>query len=441
MSKDELLQPDMPPRADADLSALAELAHAINVSMSPTNIFESALNYCIRRLATEQGGVFLAEGNGRKGTNTIYRTNTGVRSAMQTAFRVVNESDSDPVETIHLQSYLSGWVEHHKTTLLYNSPSEDEQLRDSLIRSGINNVLASPMMAHDKLIGVIALFNKKSPGFSSADKRLIEIIAALTGIVVENSRLFEEGLRLEVLKDQMIRAREIQRRILPREELTTEHFTIYGYNEAAMSVGGDFYDMQKLPDGKVLVSVGDVSGKGLPAALLMANAQAIIRSQVIRAEATDLAKMATILNEVIYGVTADSEYLTCIFGILDPASRTFRSINCGHPRLIVVGRDGSVSSPDFGNPVIGAFPGLPFTEQSIDIKSGDTLCIFSDGIPDCENQKAEPFGLEQLEDILMVNSDQELSRVRGQVKDALKAHQGKAEQFDDITLLLARATF
>ena len=201
------------------------------------------------------------------------------------------------------------------------------------------------MIIKGKMIGILSLFNKESAdGFNESDQRLLSIIAGQSANVIENSRLFDEEKKLIQIQEEIRVARDIQQNLLPKAIPSINGYDIYAINIPAREVGGDYYDFIKVSENKTAIAVGDVSGKGLPEAIIMANLQATLRGQLLFCEcAEDCIKRA---NNLLFKSTDTSKFVTLFFGILDTEINTLTYCNAGHNPLFIL--NGKISKLDKG---------------------------------------------------------------------------------------------
>ncbi|MGH9308617.1 MAG: PP2C family protein-serine/threonine phosphatase, partial [Vicinamibacterales bacterium] len=245
-------------------------------------------------------------------------------------------------------------------------------------------------------------------------------------LVVEQERLRRE---LEL-------SRLIQTEMLPRAPLRIGATEIKGVSIPAREVGGDFFNYFALPDGRLALLVGDVSGKGVGAALLMANVQATLRARLPREN--DLARLAADLDREIDETTPGAVYLTLFLGILDIAKQELRYVNAGHNPQFVVHADGGVDAmPATGLP-IAIYPGHPYAEAVVSAGSGDLIFFYTDGLLETENDAGDMFGAERLQTILAREQRGSVDTILAQVEAAVRTFRGRTEPFDDATMMVLR---
>jgi serine phosphatase RsbU (regulator of sigma subunit) len=265
--------------------------------------------------------------------------------------------------------------------------------------------------------------------FGSLAKAFNQMAADLErhqALVVEQERLRKE---LEL-------SRLIQTEMLPRAPLRLGAAEIKGISIPAREVGGDFFNYFALPDGRLALLVGDVSGKGVSAALLMANVQATLRAR-LPLEA-DLARLAADLDREIDETTPGAVYLTLFLGILDTAKQELRYVNAGHnPQFVIHEGNGFEVMSATGLP-IALYPGQPYREEVVPARSGDLLFFYTDGLVEAEDESGDMFGFERLKALLGKEQQHGIDTVLHEVEDAVRRFRGDHEPMDDATLMALR---
>src|SRR5215218_796569 len=239
----------------------------------------------------------------------------------------------------------------------------------------------------------------------------------------------------ERLQRELDLCRRIQAEMLPHAPLRLGPTEIKGISIPAREVGGDFFNYFELPGGNLAVLVGDVSGKGISAALLMANIQATLRARLPLE--TDLARLTTSIDKDIEEATPAGVYATLFLGILDPLGKTLRYVNAGHHPQFLIRGDGILSLPTGGMPV-GLFAGHGYTERSVQLADEDVLFFYTDGLVEVENEAGEMFGPERLESLLRNYSGQGVDTLLERAEQGVRSFRGAAEPFDDLTIMALR---
>ena len=238
--------------------------------------------------------------------------------------------------------------------------------------------------------------------------------------------------RLEIQEEELQRAREIQESLLPKEIPQLPGFEVASAWQPARAVGGDYFDVLKLGENRLAICIADVSGKGVPAALLMANVQASLRASVRDLDSP--ARVCSIINGMLCESIAADKFVTFFCGVLDAPSSTFRYCNAGHPYPILVS-SGAVRTLDQGGAVLGVFPAWTYEDSSVDLISGDRLLLFTDGITEAEGPQGEEFGMEKVAAFAKAHAANSAARINQQLLAQVSDFCG-AQFRDDATLLV-----
>jgi sigma-B regulation protein RsbU (phosphoserine phosphatase) len=312
------------------------------------------------------------------------------------------------------------------------------------LRNALESELLLRLSSNQKLLGVMSLGPKQSDEpFSGSDMRLLDAVATQTGLALENSRLTAE-IAAEVATREKARreleiAHEVQERLFPQQYPPVAGLDYAGACRPASGIGGDYYDFIHVSDTKLGIAIGDVSGKGIPAALLMATLRAYLRGQTSRG-GSDLASMMSTLNTLVYESSAANRYATFFFGQYDAATRVLDYVNCGHNPPMVFRRAGTVVRLDTGGPVIGLIEQACYSQDSIALEAGDVLVAFTDGISEAMNARDEEWGEERLAAAVLPARTQPAGRLIERVMQEADTFVGGARQYDDMTVVIVRLT-
>ena len=268
---------------------------------------------------------------------------------------------------------------------------------------------------------------------------LAAVVAVALGTYDRMRRQIEASYRVLRERDKLERemnvAREVQRELLPRAAPTFEGLELAGVCRPAIAVGGDYYDFLERADGRPGLVIVDVSGKGVPAALLMASLQASVRS--LFPTAADLGQLQAKLNDALCRSSSVARYATAFVADFDPETRRMNYSNAGHlPGLVV--RRGETLRCDEGGLPIGLFEGIAYETGALTLAPGDLLALFTDGVTEQPAPDGEEFGADRLADLLRGHLDRPLDEAVQAVLDALLEWSGPVEPHDDVTLVLAR---
>jgi serine phosphatase RsbU (regulator of sigma subunit) len=246
----------------------------------------------------------------------------------------------------------------------------------------------------------------------------------------------DRRIQQERLHKELEISRRIQEELLPRETLRFPFAEVGGVSIPAREVGGDFFNYFALRDGEAAVLVGDVSGKGVPAALLMANIQATLRARLPLER--DLARLADHLDHDLASTAPGAPYLTLFMAVLDGQDGRLRYVNAGHNTQFAVSASGVIERLESTGRPLGLLPGGGFTEHGITLGDGDGLFLFTDGLVESENAAGEPFGMERIESILIEHRGSGRPGLLAAVDEAVRVHRGAVDAADDATMLALR---
>jgi serine phosphatase RsbU (regulator of sigma subunit)/anti-sigma regulatory factor (Ser/Thr protein kinase) len=296
--------------------------------------------------------------------------------------------------------------------------------------------LAVPLVSQGELIGVLNLGPRLSEqDYSSDDRKLLDKLAAQAAPALRVAQLVREqkaeAATRQRFEQELEVARLIQQNFLPRELPDLPGWQIAAYYRPAREVGGDFYDVIPLPDGRVAFVVGDVTDKGVPAALVMSATRSVLRASAQRLIEPGL--VLERVNEHLCPDMPEKMFVTCLYGVLDPSSGHLRFANAGHDLPYVKTADGIVELRARGMP-LGLMPGMPYEEKEAILEPGDSVLLHSDGVVEAHDSERDMFGFPRLKETMAdAPGGQELiDRVLGD----LEAFTGPdAEQEDDITMV------
>jgi phosphoserine phosphatase RsbU/P len=297
--------------------------------------------------------------------------------------------------------------------------------------------LIVPMQLQGKTKGLILLGKRMNQqNYTEADIEFVYSVGSLAIISLENKRLFQEALEKYKLEEELDFARDIQRNLLPRSIPVLDSFDIAAINISSRQVGGDYYDLIKLDDDNYCLAIADVSGKGIPASLLMANIQAFLR--VICVQQMDLEESTELINNLISENTSDGRFITFCWGVLNQQNRTIRYVNAGHNPPILV-RDGKMKKLTIGGIILGVMKTvIPYKSEELQLQKDDVIIFFTDGITEAMNNKGEEFSDERLESIAIESaassSKDILNRIRNEVVDFASG----TVQSDDLTMIVVK---
>ena len=347
----------------------------------------------------------------------------------------------------------------HKDIKILESKYDETELRQSLWKYELNKInnpiskieidekfsllsslgieLIVPMQLQNETKGLIFL-NKRitNQDFSETDVEFIYSIGSLAIISIENQRLFKEALEKQKLEEELEIARGIQKNLLPHSIPKFDRFEISAINISSQHVGGDYYDIIPLDENSYCVAIGDVSGKGVPAALLMANIQAFLR--IICKHGMDISEATGIINDLITSNTSDGKFITFFWGMLNEKNLNFEYVNAGHnPPLLI--RNKKIHKLERGGIILGVMKTiLPYDSESITLEKDDVIVLFTDGVTEAKNKNDDEFSDEKFEALCLNYSDLSSAEMIVKIKEEVRKFADGTSQSDDITILIIK---
>lgn len=324
-------------------------------------------------------------------------------------------------------------------SVLVRDTSIDDALRErrSIVEQNIRTLMAVPLQTGDEIIGIIYV---DSPSvqreFSRDDLNLLTVMANVAAVRIDNTRLAEIEQARRILARELDQAAEIQQGFLPSVAPSIPGLDLAGHNAPCRTVGGDYYDFFPYENGRVAMVLGDVSGKGMPASLLMMGLQA--RVQVLIDEPQSLAAVMTRLNRITSANCPTNRFITLFFCILDGETGELIFCNAGHNPPLIVRADGTEESLKGAGPVLGILATAEYREFRERLNPGDMLVIYSDGVTEAANSEGAEFGVEGLGRTVAPLRDQPAASIIAEVRQSLSDYTGAVPQSDDITLIVAR---
>jgi sigma-B regulation protein RsbU (phosphoserine phosphatase) len=296
--------------------------------------------------------------------------------------------------------------------------------------------VAVPLMEQNELLGFVLLARKSSgKPYTGSDAEILELLGERSAVALMNIRLCRDSIEKERLEEELRLASDIAARLLPESPPTLRGATLVGGIETSREVGGDFYDYLELERGKVGIAVADVSGKGIPAALLMTTLQASFRAEALKSSSP--AVVVTALNRALYERSDPEKFATLFYAIYEDASGIMSYSNAGSYPPFILTADGRINRLQSGGVIIGVEALSEYREGVVKLKPGDLLVIYTDGFIDQESSEGEPFGEQRLIDFFRNNSQLSVSGMIEKLFATAIAF-GQSNLKDDMTIVLLR---
>ncbi len=408
---------------------LLSIVSQVGIALLPSTSLEATLNMTVdlvfQAIPAERGVLCLKEGN-------------------ELICKIVRLAHANPLGQeghIQLSRSITSKVLNEGRAVLTSDAQHDPrfQAQHSVVLNQVRSVMAVPLASGEETFGLIYVDNPFHNRFEEKHLEVLTTIASVASIKIEHERLLEERLETRRMEEELKVASEIQLRLQPVAPPKVEGWDLAGVSFPCREIGGDYYDfILRQRDNRIVIALGDVSGKGTGAALLMSSLHAAVRAQT--QARTSISEVMNEINHYIYENSPSNKFLTLFYGAIDPISGVLTYSNGGHNAPILARASGEILRLDKGGLPIGMMPGVSYCEDAVTFHPGDVLVIYSDGISESINEQDEEFGEERLVEVITHNLHRSSSGIRDRVDEALSRFVGSAAPVDDMTLMIIKRT-
>jgi phosphoserine phosphatase RsbU/P len=414
-----------PPSAMQELNAMRTISEVMTSNIDLDDLLNLILNKLVATINAERGTLYLID-----------------EQAGELWSRVLLE-DVGPLSEIRLKigEGIAGHVAETGQILnipdAYNDPRFNPKF-DQATGFRTRSILTAPMFnPQHKIIGVVQLLNKREGPFTWRDERLLTAMTSQAAISIENARLYQQEIQQQLLNQELKTAYSIQASFLPDEIPQHDGWDIAAVWQPIRNVAGDFYDFYKLGDGRLAVTIADVSGKGIPAALFMALSVTMLRfSMSMSLPPDDVVRRA---NEMLISEQRSRMFATTFVGYINLDTGALDFASGGHnPALVYRAATQQCEYFDASGVAIGIFKQAEFVLEHIQLDAGDILTLYTDGITEVINSQEEEFGEQRLEDLIRQHAARPAQEIASLVLEAITDFSGDESLFDDATLVLTK---
>ncbi|MBX7219680.1 MAG: SpoIIE family protein phosphatase [Blastocatellia bacterium] len=415
------------PTTDKPRDLLSIVSKVVETLLSEKNLDETLkliLDLVFEAVAAERGYILLLE--------------TGGELVLKASHLPPTEQ-GHTVEEIKLSRAICDKVIGDCTSVLTSDAQHDPRfsLSHSIVLSNVRSIMAVPLALNDEVLGMIYVDNPYATNrFSQEDLGVMTTIARVAAIKIENARLIEDQMEKRRIDEELKVASEIQLSLHPARPPRIDGYDVLGISFPCREIGGDYYDFIRRKNGNWMLALGDVSGKGVGAALLMSSLHAALRAQA----KTDCT-VETVVSEVNAYITENSpenKFLTLFCCELDPLTGHLIYANAGHNAALLVRDNQVVEELPAGGLPIGITVEFPYTIRENQLQPGDVLVIFSDGITESVNEEDDLFGEDRLIEVIRRNRANTASQLRDRIDEAISQFVGKAAPVDDMTMVIIK---
>ncbi len=413
-------------RQNRVLAILSKAASELVVHRPLSELFELVLDLLLEAVGAERGAILILEGTPPHPVIKASSSRTG-----------------DPLTRVSRS--IARRAMEERVSLLLPNVLEDVRFKseDSILASGIRTAMCAPLWftataageGHDSVIGLVYVDSlQHAHAFTEDDLRVLTALANVAAAKIENVRLLEESLEKRRMEEDMRMAAEIQTGLLPREAPRLPGWDVAGCNLPCRTVGGDYYDFA-IEDGRLLLALGDVSGKGTGAALLMTVLRAAVRSHW---REPLLADAVVRINRTVCQNVPSSKFVTFFLAALDPATGGLDYVNAGHNPPLLVRADDGVEKLTDGGLVLGMFDDVVYDGGHVELRAGDTLVIYSDGVTETWDPDGEEFGEESLVPLAVRSRGLDAEGIQAAILREIDRFGAGARATDDRTIVVLK---
>jgi serine phosphatase RsbU (regulator of sigma subunit)/pSer/pThr/pTyr-binding forkhead associated (FHA) protein len=335
------------------------------------------------------------------------------------------------------RSVIDEVVANGKSVLTSDAQTDPRFAGGTVMLQGVRSVLAVPLGVGTNVFGIIYADSPLSDNrFTGDHLKVLTTLASVAAIRVENARLTEEQIERERLEREQQVASEIQQRFLPSKAPQVDGYELQGISFPCYEIGGDYYDFIRREDGRLVVALGDVSGKGTAAALLMSSLHAAVHAQADTHDS--LVKTIGAVNKYLVESIPPNRFVTLFYGELDPGKGALSFLNAGHNPPLIVHAGGTMEQLASGGLPLGILENAEFREGRTKLYPGDVLVVYSDGVSEAVNPNGEEFGATRLYEVVARNLDASASGIRDRIESALTKFCQGTPAADDITLVIVK---
>ena len=331
---------------------------------------------------------------------------------------------------------LQSLMELRETILFSDRRPPENEIERVLHDAGIHTVV--PMLSQNQPRGILCLGERIGGArFEALELEYLHALANIASSALENARLVKETIEKQRIEKELSVAKTIQKGLLPSDIPDVEGYEIAAINESSQQVGGDYYDVIALSEHEFVLAIGDVSGKGIPASLLMANVQAALRT--IAPLRLPLPEATARINALIHNNTGIDKFITFFWGILDTQTHTFEYVNAGHNPPYLLHGGNRTRALDVGGLILGIMSSpLPYESEVIPLGAGDKIVTYTDGVNEAMSKDMEEFSDERLAELIEHCRSRTAMETLQRIRDEVLSFTEGAAQSDDITMLVLR---
>ncbi len=402
------------------IATMLGLTEKLSAITATEELLITILEYLKGVIDYNAAGIFLIEGNNKK-----------IKNRYQVGYEVER---LDEVDLKVGKGIIGSSIELKKAIL---TPDVSLEPKYVVARKETNSEICVPLIRSDKVLGAFNVENDKSYAYGFDDLDMLTGVANIAAVAIDNARLFKISKEKREIERDIKIAADIQKALLPHHLPEVEGLGIAASTIQSKQVGGDLYDVSMFASGRVSITIGDVSGKGVPAAILMANLYASYKG--LARTNLPVEELVNQLNLLIYNATDNDRYATFFYGVYDPKDRQMAYCNGGHNSPLVIRSDGNIELLETGGPAIGFVTDAEYKSGKVKFNVGDYLLLYTDGVTEAENRNGDFYEIEKLLETALKSLGKSATEMHDNIiQDLHKFSKGSKSKSDDVTLISIR---
>ena len=405
---------------DTKLRVMVEISRKISTATEPHELLDFIVDSAGEVIDFDAAGIFLLDA----ASGTIrYVTGRGYSNSERPTEIVLQANDG-----------IVGWVISSGESVITGEVEDEPHYLK--LRPETQSELTVPIASDGEVIGAFTLESDRVNSFTEKELEWLTVLATQVAIAIDRARLHRELLEKKRLDEELRIAREVQLSLLPVIAPNLEGLDIAGLNIPSRNIGGDYYDFIPIVQGHLGIVIADVSGKGIPASLIMASFRAFMRAEIRHNYAIQMifARVNNLLREILQL----NQFVTAFYGVLDLERRRFTFSNAGHNPPLLLRPDGKLRQLKTGGTVLGVFENAAYDEEFIDLKPGDLFLLYTDGLVEAENKAGRMFGRNRLEKFVRANAHQSAAELCESIYVEMKRFTKESRLDDDTTIVVAK---
>jgi sigma-B regulation protein RsbU (phosphoserine phosphatase) len=406
-------------REALEKNTLYEVGISLSKSLDLDEVLRIILECLQRVVPFNAAGVFLIDPEERR---------------LRALYTIGYPEDHDEEVRLKIGQGLIGHVATTGAAVIVPDVSADPHYIEAHV--GTRSEVAAPIKVDDRMVGVLNLESNQLNAYSNRDLKLLTAFASQAAISIERTRLHARTLDAKKFEEQLNIARAIQQSFLPQKDPKIAGYEITGRNVSSGEVGGDYYDFISIVGSHTGIAIGDVSGKGMAAALIMASFRASLIAEI--RNNYSIRTICAKVNSLLWESLDPGNYVTAVYGVLDARNHIFTFSNCGHNPPIMLRADGSVELLREGGQILGVTRDAVYEERAIVINPGDIIVLYTDGVTEVFDSKGREFGVDRLVEVIKVNHSGSVHQIQDAIYADVTGFCSSDHIFDDLTLVVVK---